>query len=360
MALMNLSERPALAVRLGEQEDIKASQDQILLARIHDLEVKAAEREVKAAERDETIMYLMQQLRETEILKVETPKVKSKSVASLPMTSEKSIHYLSGLNEDYEDRADTTRGIPLEDLNLSQVGAVKELDNWLTANQLNTSDPIVVIVYVKKLTTWMSMSGQGGAWRFIDVSLVDGFREFLEDVMKCALNPDLTLEYYYHKREASFIVDFVAYIKYENGISDKEYLGLTKMNPTKVFLGFEARDYIRTFRNELSRMPGINPLDATTVFLMGIHPKISKLLREEFPYIGGLQFDAVRQMAIQKIKDVETQNKLNLRHGKTDQPGISAGGNAWNVGADRGGRGNSGGGSETPYLGRFAKKRRVG
>ena len=139
MALMDLSERPAQAVRLGEQEDIKASQDQTLMARIHDLEVKAAEREVKAAERDETIMYLMQQLRETEILKVETPKVKSKSVASLPMTSEKSIHYLSGLNEDYEDRADTTRGIPLENLNLSQVGAVKELDKWLTANQINST-----------------------------------------------------------------------------------------------------------------------------------------------------------------------------------------------------------------------------
>ena len=28
MALMNLSERPALAVRLGEQEDINATQDQ--------------------------------------------------------------------------------------------------------------------------------------------------------------------------------------------------------------------------------------------------------------------------------------------------------------------------------------------
>jgi hypothetical protein len=61
MAQMDLPERPALAVRLGEQEDIKASQDQTLMARIHDLEVKAAER-------DETIMYLMQQLRETENL----------------------------------------------------------------------------------------------------------------------------------------------------------------------------------------------------------------------------------------------------------------------------------------------------
>ena len=40
MALMDLSERPAQAVRLGEQEDIKASQDQIWMARFHDLEIK--------------------------------------------------------------------------------------------------------------------------------------------------------------------------------------------------------------------------------------------------------------------------------------------------------------------------------
>ena len=80
MALMDLSERPAQAVRLGEQEDIKASQDQTLMARIHDLEMKVAER-------GETIMFLMQQQREKGNLK------------------------------DYEDRVDTTRGIPLEDLN---------------------------------------------------------------------------------------------------------------------------------------------------------------------------------------------------------------------------------------------------
>ena len=103
MALMDLSERPAQAVRLGEQEDIKASQDQIWMARFHDLEMKREKGNLK----------------------------------------------------DYEDRVDTTRGIPLEDLNLSKVGAVKELDKWLTANQLNTSDPMAVIIYVKKLTTWM-------------------------------------------------------------------------------------------------------------------------------------------------------------------------------------------------------------
>ena len=45
MVLMDLSERPAQVVRLGEQEDIKAFQDQIWMARFHDLEMKEAERD---------------------------------------------------------------------------------------------------------------------------------------------------------------------------------------------------------------------------------------------------------------------------------------------------------------------------
>jgi len=294
---------------------------------------EAAEKEIQTLGRRNR--ELEQRLRESEVLSRGGMAATPQSFQPAGFDAESPIF---GKSKAYLDvptgSYDTTRGLSEADLDTTASIAQKDFEKTLWANRLESTDPKKGLIFIKDVSTWLAMSEKGRPWGFLGEAVLSSFTNYLVKIKRYQLNDTKPLEFHYAYMDRgpknAFVHDFRDFIKYDNGLEDKDLLRYLKMTSDKALVGFEGRDYVRMMQMQVTRMPELAPLDATTVFLEGLHTEVRKLLMLEFPYLQSCNFDDVTEKALKKIQDIEQRDRLNTQHGKAPQ--VQSGG--------RGGRGS--------------------
>ena len=283
---------------------------------------EAAEKEIQTLGRRNR--ELEQRLRESEVLSRGGMAATPQSFQPAGFDAESPIF---GKSKAYLDvptgSYDTTRGLSEADLDTTASIAQKDFEKTLWANRLESTDPKKGLIFIKDVSTWLAMSEKGRPWGFLGEAVLSSFTNYLVKIKRYQLNDTKPLEFHYAYMDRgpknAFVHDFRDFIKYDNGLEDKDLLRYLKMTSDKGLVGFEGRDYVRMMQMQVTRMPDLAPLDATTVFLEGLHTEVRNLLMLEFPYLQSCNFDDVTEKALKKIQDIEQRDRLNTQHGKAPQ-----------------------------------------